>query len=170
MNAGTDPENDEVVLNSLSAFGSQYLMELEMQQDLAVRMINAVVVPYHSFAIAKREAGYVMDHPMQYRSIVGRSGTIDQGLVAGAEAMFGSGLEHASYEEFQEGEAISTIKALYLANQGSQKIYKVNKTSLPSILNELTGYSDDELTVLQEPRQRKRLLLSFAWKRFDPTE
>lgn len=147
---GASQQSDEVVLNTLSAFGSQYLLESELVQQMTSRMANAVYHNYHQFAIARLEAGYAMDHILWYPWAVGRSGTVDPEPLYDVSSMLGSALEHGSSEQFQDGASISTIKALYNANASGQKVYKVDKDSLSTIRGELTGYSSGDLDHYQQ--------------------
>lgn len=148
--AGASQQSEDVVLDTLSAFGSQYLIEAEMVRELTSRIANAVCQEHHQFAIAKLEAGYVMDHIMWSPWAVGRSGTVDADSLYRVSSMLGSALEHGSSEQFQDGASISTIKALYDANAAGQKVYKVDKTNFSSILGDLSGYSPSDLAYYQQ--------------------
>ena len=148
--AGASQQSDEVLVNTLSAFGSQYLLESELVAELTSRMTNAVSHNYHQFAVAQLEAGYVMSHIMWYPWAVGRSGAVNSQNLHAISSMLGSALEHGSSEQFQDGASISTIKALHIANAAGQRIYKVDKTNFSSITNELTGYSPSLLTYYQQ--------------------
>jgi RHS repeat-associated protein len=147
---GASQQSEDVVMNTLSAFGSEYLLELELVQHLTSRLANAEYRNYHQFAIAKLEAGYVMDHILWYPWTVGRTGAVDSQSLRSVSSMLGSALEHGSSEEFQDGASISTIKALYNANATGQRIYKLDKTTLFSITGQLTGYSSDDLVYYQQ--------------------
>lgn len=148
--AGASQQSDEVLINTLSAFGSQYLLEDELVAELTSRMTNAVSHNHHQFAVAKLEAGYVMDHIMWSPWAVGRSGMVNSQSLHAISSMLGSALEHGSSEQFQDGASISTIKALHIANAAGQRIYKVDKTNFSTITSELTGYTPDLLTYYQQ--------------------
>jgi|GEM_PF-2888861 len=147
---GAGQQSDDVVLNTLSAFGSQYLLESELVQHLTSRMANAVYHNHHQFAIAKLEAGYVMDHILWYPWSVGRSVAVESQSIDAVSSMLDSALEHGSAEQFQDGASISTIKALYNANAAGQRVYKLDKTNFSSITGELTGYTANQLSYYQQ--------------------
>lgn len=147
---GAGRRSADVILNTLSAFGSQYLLESELVQQAISRIGNAVHHNYHQFAIAQLEAGYVMDHKMWYPWAVGRSGTVNLEALNAVSSMLGSALEHGSSEQFQEDASISTIKALCMANAAGKKVYKVDKNSFSSITGELTGHSSKNLIYYQQ--------------------
>jgi RHS repeat-associated protein len=161
------PEEDEARLGQAQyTLGMSYFNQVDLSSRLDAQLGGIVEIPFFSVMLMSQDlaveselvndvweparvlpAGFTIDVQMNLNSWLSAAGDTAQEI---AYTLFSgiksSAAEHATHEQLQGISAVSTIRALALANAEGQKIYHVTE---PSQLNEL-DYPQSILSLLKD--------------------
>lgn len=152
---GNDPDKAAKVRTEvLNIMGLTWMYETSLADDLVVAGEDIDLAFLHRIGRVAQEDSFYIDVFMQYYAAQSRATRANIFNTLPTSQLFHSAYEHAVVEHMQvagEEGAASTIKLLHLANQANTTIYRVNSgnwNSGPKIRNLVTGYSSDELGVI----------------------
>jgi RHS repeat-associated protein len=149
-------DSSEVVRTEvLNVMGLTWMYQTSLADDVIVAHEDIDLAFLHRIGRVAQEDSYYIDVFMQYYAGQSRSTSSNVFLTLPTSQLLHSAYEHAVVEHLQAGNAgaASTIKLLHLANQTGTTIYRVNSSNWqagPNIRNLVTGYSADELAVIDD--------------------
>jgi RHS repeat-associated protein len=135
---------------SLWLMGLTYFHEVTLYNQLIDRLGKMTSVAHHTVGVLGQEQGYFMDIPMGASSHNSTDGASDRWVAFRALGMMASAFEHGALEQLQSNQvAVSTIKALYTANTGGDKLFLADSINWASVKAQLVGYTPGELNNIE---------------------
>ena len=149
---GLSSSSREIVTETLNIVGLNWLLQSERGERLVATGQNVINTSHHRFGRAGQEEGYFVDVDLIQDTSYARDGSdVSFAVFFDAGSFFSSAMEHGVIEQRQWGTnvGVSTVKALYLANQAGQRVFKATAANYTTVRNQLTNYPTSLLNQFQ---------------------
>ncbi len=142
----------EIMTETLNLVGLNWLLQSERGEKLLATGLNVINASHHHFGRAGQEQGYFVDIDLIADTSYARDGSSSSfATFFDVGGFFSSAMEHGVIEQRQWGTniAVSTVKALHLANQAGQPVFKATSANYTTVRNQLINWPTSLLNQFQ---------------------
>lgn len=162
LSQGLAESSEPVRGETLNIMGLTWMKECLLTDRLLAGLAETVAIRHHRIGVVGQEAGYYIDVPTAFTSIISRhNNDADKKAHFYGSALVSSAFEHGMLEQLMGSDkpGASTMKLLHMANGLGQKVFWANSGNFTAIRSQLTNYGTSTLNDLQSQVNSGRTLV-----------